>query len=136
MAAIEKKSTGVTLLSVLEGVRGLQLREVKRTKASGSKTDRFLELQPILASKLVSLPAYKKHTEPCIAQASKISANDTHRWDDRVDTLYDACRIALIDKTLYVDTIEDNDNALVGIAEAQQQRRRAMQGSTNNGYYR
>ena len=81
--AIEKKSTGVTLLSILESIRGLNLREVKRTKASGSKTDRFLELQPILASKLVSLPAYKKHTQPCIDQLIKITANDTHRWDDR-----------------------------------------------------
>lgn len=135
-AAIEKKSTGVTLLSVLESVRGLQLREVKRTKASGSKTDRFLELQPILASKLVSLPAYKRHTEPCIAQAIKISANNTHRNDDLVDTLYDACRIALIDKTLYVDTIDDNDQALERISRAQQQRRSALQGSNNNGYYR
>lgn len=137
LCAIEKKSTGVTLLSILDGVRGLQLREVKRTKASGSKTDRFLEMQPILASKLVSLPAYKKHTEPCIQQMIKLTANDTHRWDDRADTLYDAVKIALIDKTLYVDTINrEQDNALAGIAEAQQQRRRAMQGSNNYGSYR
>jgi len=137
MAAIEKKSTGTTLLSILDGVRGLQLREVKRTKASGSKTDRFLELQPILAAKLVSLPAYKKHTEPCIAQAIKVSANNTHRWDDKIDTLYDACRIALIDKTLYVDTMnKGQDKALAGIAEAQQRRRAAMQGSNNYGSYR
>ena len=136
MAAIEKKSTGTTLLSILSDIRGLNLREVKRTKASGSKTDRFLEMQPILASKLVSLPAYKKHTEPCIQQAIKITANDTHRWDDRIDTLYDAVKIALIDKTLYVDTIDqEQDKALARMAEAQQQRRRAMQGSTQYGTY-
>lgn len=94
-------------------------------------------MQPILASKLVSLPAYKKHTEPCIQQMIKLTANDTHRWDDRADTLYDAVKIALIDKTLYVDTINrEQDNALAGIAEAQQQRRRAMQGSNNYGSYR
>ena len=134
VAAIEKKSTGVTLLSILEDIRGLQLREVKRTKASGSKTDRFLEMQPIIASKLVSLPAYKKHTEPCIAQAIKITANDTHRWDDRIDTLYDACKIALIDKTLYIPSHDDErERVLHGLAASQQQRRDAMIGTSNYG---
>lgn len=31
---------------------------------------------------------------------TKISANEAHRWDDRADTLADAIKIALIDKTL------------------------------------
>jgi len=128
-AAIEKKSTGTTLLSILDEIRGLELREVKRTKASGSKTDRFLELQPIIASKLVSLPAYKKHTEPCIMQATKITANDTHRWDDRIDTLYDACKIALIDKTLYnIDGDIKREKAVGALSSATDKRINALTG--------
>ena len=31
---------------------------------------------------------------------SKITANETHRWDDIADTAADAVKIALIDKTI------------------------------------
>lgn len=99
-AAIEKKSTGVTLLSVLEGIRGLSVRDILRTKASGSKSARYMEIQPYVAKKLISLPAYGKHTQMCIEHCCKITANNTHRHDDIADTLYDAVKIALIDKVL------------------------------------
>lgn len=99
-AAIEKKSTGVTLLSVSRKVQGLRLLDIERTRASGNKTTRFLEIQPIIASRLVSLPTYGKHTAACIEHMRKITANDTHRHDDRADTVYDACKIALIDKLI------------------------------------
>jgi len=91
------------LISILEDVRGLQIREVKRTKASGSKTARYLEMQSLIAAKLVSLPAGKRHTDGCILHMSKITANNTHRHDDIADTLYDAVKIALIDKTINVN---------------------------------
>ena len=100
VAAIEKKSTGVTLISVLEDMRGLQIREVKRTKASGSKTERFLEMQPIIAAKLISFTEGARHIDMCITHMTKITANDSHRHDDICDTLYDGCKLALIDKTL------------------------------------
>ncbi len=82
VCAIEKKSTGVTLCSILQGMRGLDIREVKRTKASGSKTDRYLEMQPILASKLVSFTRGAKHVNKCIEHMLKITANSSHRHDD------------------------------------------------------
>lgn len=41
IACIEAKSTGVTLLSVLKNVRGLQVRNIERTRTSGNKTTRF-----------------------------------------------------------------------------------------------
>lgn len=104
IAAIEKKSTGVTLLSVLEDVRGLELREVKRTKASGSKTARFLEMQPYIASRLVTFSRNARHAEQCITHMMKITANDTHRHDDIADTFYDAIKMALIDKTLFLQS--------------------------------
>ena len=111
VAAIEKKSTGVTLSSSLSGMRGLHIRDVKRTKASGSKTTRFLEMQPIIAAKMVSLTEGARHIELCLNHMAKITANDTHRHDDIADTLYDAIKIALIDKTLVLDTKQDVSKA-------------------------
>lgn len=99
-AAIEKKSTGTTLISILEDMRGLEIREVKRTKADGSKAARFLEMQPIIASKLVTFTEGAKHVKMCIEHMLKITANDTHRWDDICDTCYDAVKIALIDENI------------------------------------
>lgn len=82
MAAIEKKSSGVTLCSILSDMRGLKIREVMRTKASGSKTARFLEMQPKIASKLVTFTEDARHAEMCIKHMIKITANDTHKNDD------------------------------------------------------
>jgi predicted phage terminase large subunit-like protein len=101
-AAIEKKSTGVTLVSVLKETRGLQIREVQRTRASGSKTDRFLEMQHYIASKLISFTQGMFHVEHCIKHMMAITANESHRHDDLADTLSDAIRIALIDKSVYI----------------------------------
>jgi hypothetical protein len=115
IAAIEKKSTGVTLISVLEQMRGLQIRNIERTKASGNKTERFLELQPILAAKLVSFTRNAKHAQMCIKHMMKITANESHRWDDICDTAYDACKLALIDRTLY---IEGRDKKRAGITSS------------------
>jgi hypothetical protein len=110
LAAIEKKSTGVTLCSILSNFRGLQIREVKRTKASGSKTERYLEMQPIIASKLISFTKGARHIEPCITHMMKITANDSHRHDDICDTFYDACKLALIDKSLTASIEYDSVN--------------------------
>ena len=97
-AAIEKKSTGVTLLSVLEDVRGLEVRGIERTRASGSKTARFLEIQEAVSKKLISFTEGAKHADMCIKHCAKITANDTHAHDDIADTLYDAVKLALIDR--------------------------------------
>lgn len=105
-AAIEKKSTGVTLVSILKDTRGLQIREVQRTKASGSKTARFLEMQPYIASKLISFTNNMFHVEHCIKHMMAITANESHRHDDLADTLSDAIRIALIDKAVYLPTAD------------------------------
>ncbi len=82
-------------------MRGLTVRAIERSRASGSKTDRFLQLQPLIASKLISFTKNALHVDMCITHMSKITANNTHRHDDICDTAYDACKIALIDKTIY-----------------------------------
>lgn len=108
-AAIEKKSTGVTLLSVLKKVQGLRLVEIERNKASGSKSDRFLDMQQYISSKQVSLPLDGKHTRKCIDHMKKITANNAHRFDDIADTCYDAIKLALIDKFVILNEIKSNN---------------------------
>lgn len=100
MVAIEKKSTGGTLLSLIDEIRTIRVVDIPRTRQQGNKTKRFLDTQPYLAERRVSFPAYGKHVKLCLDHVSKITANETHRWDDIADTLADAVRIALIEKTL------------------------------------
>lgn len=99
IAAIEKKSTGVTLLSLLSDMRGIEIRKIERNCKSGNKIDRFLSIQPYLSKKLVSLPKYGKHTEMVINHCIKITANNSHRYDDIADTLYDGVKIGLIENS-------------------------------------
>lgn len=98
--AIEKKSTGVTLLSVLAKVRGLQVRDIERTRAVGNKTTRFLEAQPVVAQKRISFLANADHLDMCRDHCAAITDNDTHEHDDIADTLYDAIKIGLINKAI------------------------------------
>ena len=44
----------------------------------------------------------------CVTHMSKITANNSHRFDDIADTLSDACRLAFIEKTLYYQNRQDN----------------------------
>lgn len=107
VAFIEKKSTGVTLISILKGMRGLKVREIERTRKSGSKSQRFIDIQPYIATKQISLPAHATHTEMCINHMKKITNNNSHGHDDIADTCADAVRIAFIDRLLYIHTHKD-----------------------------
>jgi len=107
IAVIEKKSTGVTLVSALQEIRGIAIRDINRTRASGSKIERFLKAQPFLANKQVSINKDAKHKEMCLKHISKITANNSHRFDDIADTLADAVDFALIEKHL---AAVDNNN--------------------------
>jgi predicted phage terminase large subunit-like protein len=109
VVGVEKKSTGVTLSSSLKTVQGLQIIDIQRTKASGSKTDRYLEMQPYISAGHVSLPMSGKHTDMCIKHCSKITANNTHRFDDIADTLYDAVKLSLIDQVIIKRNVAQRD---------------------------
>lgn len=114
MIAIEKKSTGGTLLSLLDEIRTIKLVDIPRTREQGNKTKRFLDAQPYVAERRVSLPAYGKHVKLCVEHMSKITANETHRWDDIADTVADAIRIGLIEKTListHINAVDYNSVA-------------------------
>lgn len=99
VAFIEKKSTGTTLVSVIEKFRGLDIREITRSGAKYGKTERFLRMQPIISAKLISLTYSAKHVAMFIKHMIKITANQTHRFDDICDTVYDAINVVYLDKT-------------------------------------
>lgn len=133
--AIEKKSTGVTLSASLNKIQGITVRDVQRTAASGSKATRYLEMQPIVASKRVTFTAGARHVPMCKKHMSKITLNDTHRHDDICDTLYDAVKIALIDNSIYkADHKVVNENDVMNTL-AQQMRRTMAVRTNRNGYY-
>ena len=99
-SAIEKKSTGTTLLSLLKKRQGLTLIDVERSAADGSKTDRFIEMQPYIASRQITLPLYGKHNAKVIKHMTKITASNVHSRDDICDTVSIAIEIALIRKMI------------------------------------
>jgi len=82
VAAIEKKSTGVTLIAALNKIQGIKIKEVERTAASGSKTARYIEMTPYIASKRVTFTRGGRHVANCKTHMEKITANNTHRHDD------------------------------------------------------
>ena len=110
LAAIEKKSTGVTLCRTLEGMQGLKIKEIERTAASKSKGTRYIEMQPYIASKRITFTYGARHVQKCKLHMSKISPNMAHRHDDICDNLYDGIKLALIDKSLYNLAIEQGNS--------------------------
>lgn len=106
--AIEKKSTGVTLSASINKLQGIKVIDVKRTVASGSKTARYIEMQPFISSKCVTFTYGQRHVPVCKKHMGKITANDSHRHDDICDTLYDGVKIGLIDKVLHKPEVNSN----------------------------
>jgi predicted phage terminase large subunit-like protein len=134
LAAIEKKSTGVTLISTLESMRGIQIRDIQRTRASGSKAQRFLECQPYVAAKKISFTKDAKHVDLCINHMTKLTANDSHRFDDVGDTCMDAIKLALIDKTLYHLSNKDSaSNAVLSQLGASMRRQSVLRNAQYGG---
>lgn len=121
LAIIEKKSTGVTLISVLKRVQGIKVLGIERTVKSGSKTQRFIDMQQYIANKQISLPLDAKHTKMCIDHMMHITANGTHRFDDIADTCYDAIRAAFIDKIIVakIDTNKNYDDIATNMMQGQ-----------------
>jgi len=113
LVAIEKKSTGVTLSSILSEYQGLRIVDVERTRASKNKVARYQEAQEYVASKRVSLPRLGKHTLMCLNHCKKITANMSHSHDDIADTMYDAIKIALIDKMIMTQDMMSTDTKQV-----------------------
>lgn len=110
---IEKKSSGVTLCSLLKGVPGIRVTAVERNAYGGNKTQRFFECQKFVASHRVTLTKDAKHVELCLEHMRKITSNNSHAHDDIADTLEMGIRATMIDETLLPR--EDTSTAIVDI---------------------
>lgn len=131
-AAIEKKSTGTTLVSVLSDMRGLKITGITRDVSDKSKTQRYLDMQQYIAAKLISFSEGAKHADMCITHMCKITANQTHRHDDICDTFYDAIHIALIKKQMLIITpAQSNQNAVLNTVTQQIQRQQQLRTARN-----
>ena len=105
---IEKKSMGVLLCSMLKRIQGLDVTDIERTKASGSKTTRFIEMQSYIKKGLITFTKGAGHTQKCIEHMSKITDNNAHKHDDICDTFYDGVKLSLIDKIIQKLYIKEN----------------------------
>jgi len=122
VSAIEKKSTGTTLLSLLKKRQGLSLIDVERSVADGSKTDRFIEMQPYIASRQITLPLYGKHNSKVIKHMTAITASNVHKRDDIADTCQIAIEIALIRKLIIRQSVsgqKENDDKVKRVLRSQ-----------------
>jgi hypothetical protein len=90
-----------------------------------------MNIQPYVAKKLISLPTIGRHTKMFVDHMSKITMNNSHRHDDIADTMYDAIKIALIDKTLQNQVVPrgTSRDTFVSLATKQTARISAMQGA-------
>lgn len=104
IAAIEKKSTGVTLISTMKKLQGLQIIELI---PKDSKTSRFLGAQPYISQGQLSINDDAQHKELVLSHMEKITANKTHRFDDIADNAAYAVKLALIDKSIYREEMVD-----------------------------
>lgn len=111
---IEKKSTGTTLLSVLQKLNGVAVvdtvpyrtkgshhsqeltDDIKRAVGRANKIDGFLACQSFLHSGRVTFIKDSKISDLCINHLTKITANDTHMHDDIADTMRDAINMGLM----------------------------------------
>lgn len=105
VVGIEKKSTGATLLSILNKFQAMRVvdtidyrisPDLKKSLKRCKKIDRFLNCQQYVSNKLISFTTGMKHASICIDHLSKITANDSHAFDDIADTMADAIYMALI----------------------------------------
>ena len=109
LAVIEKKSTGVTLASSISKLRTLTVKALDHNSTSGSKTERFLNMQPYIAARLVSFTKNAHHKDACIEHMRKITANDSHRFDDIADTCQMAIEAGLMEKSVQKYIFRQND---------------------------
>jgi hypothetical protein len=100
MVAIEKASTGTSLIPVVKELRGLQVRSIEVKGQGQSKIDRFIASQTYAAQYLVSFPAKGKHTEFVIEHMGKVTGDKTHKRDDICDTYAHACKMVYKDKII------------------------------------
>lgn len=112
---IEKKSTGVTLLSTLRRMRGLEVLPIDRTYKSGSKAQRFINCQKYIRKRLVSLTRMARHTPKVVDHMAKISPAMTQANDDIADTIADAIDLTFMSKvaTSFIQSEQDSEQHLV-----------------------
>lgn len=84
---VEDKSSGTGLIQSIRLTGGIPVKGLERNK---DKFTRSQDALPYIESGLVSVPANAAFTADFVAECEAFTADDTHDFDDQVDTLFDA----------------------------------------------
>lgn len=84
---VEDKSSGTDLIQSLKLLNNIPIKGIERNK---DKLTRVMDMQPYQELGSICLPAEAPFTTDFIAECEAFTADDTHDWDDQVDTLCDA----------------------------------------------
>ena len=108
---IEKKSAGVTLLSIVNRLQGIECPTLDLFKTK-PKVSRFRDCQPFWNAKQISFTQGADHATKCIEHMRKITHNGSHAHDDICDTFADACYATFINKitTTHLRASNDENN--------------------------
>lgn len=94
--AIEDKSSGTGLIQTLSKGNGTEVKiPIKAVQRSKDKLTRAMDTVPHIASGRVYIPSDASFTLDLQAEFAQFSADDTHDFDDQVDTTMDACELLL-----------------------------------------
>lgn len=107
---MEKASTGVTLCAVVEKIQGINILPIERTKASGNKATRFMEMIPFVNKRLITFPQHAPHYDMCVNHMAKITLNKTHAHDDIC--FVQGTKIATIFGYKNIETIKIGDKVI------------------------
>jgi predicted phage terminase large subunit-like protein len=90
---VEDKSSGTGLIQTLKlPPYNVQIEGIERTT---DKLTRVMDALPYIEAGMICIPEDEGFTSDFISECEAFTADDTHDFDDQVDTLCDACMIML-----------------------------------------
>ena len=90
---IEDKASGTGLIQQIRSDAGCPVVAVQRGR---DKLTRLMDVQGYIESGYVSVPADAEFTSDFVAECESFAADDSHAYDDQLDTLIDAINVLLV----------------------------------------
>lgn len=84
---VEDKSSGTGLIQTIRLLNNIPIKPIERSK---DKLTRVMDMLPYVELKSVCIPEGASFTNDFVAECESFTADDSHDFDDQVDTLCDA----------------------------------------------
>ncbi len=84
---VEDKSSGTGLIQSIKAKNAIPIKGVEREK---DKYTRANDTLPYLEARMIALPEDAPFTNDFIAEAEAFTADDSHKFDDQIDPMFDA----------------------------------------------